>query len=139
MALRSAWEDNQSSVHDAIQRLKDVLGRTITCEPDFPILFAELEAQYDDKGDVITAITSCIQVWFTVLADMVDDDNNEDWGYNMLDTLQHHEAWYPKLTVEVSLSPPFARYPGQTPLTFCRSAKERSLQLSGARRKRHSS
>lgn len=73
-------------------RVRDEIGKTVSCQPDFPILVSELDSFFDDKGALITTAVSFIQVWCRVLADLADDERNEEWAERMLDTLSSEGA-----------------------------------------------
>lgn len=103
LALRSVWDDAEAPVHKAMGRVRDEIGKSVSCQPDFPILVSELESFFDDKGVLVTTAVSFLQAWCRVLADLADDERNEEWAGRMLDTLSNERAYGIPIKLQVSI------------------------------------
>lgn len=103
VAVRDLWAKSDAPAQKAISSLHESLGLEVACEPDWSILCAELDSVYDDKGQLVRAVISCIQVWCETVSEMLEDEKYEDWGEKLIDKLRES---YSRLTLIVEVSSP---------------------------------
>ncbi|KAH7144411.1 hypothetical protein B0J13DRAFT_44282 [Dactylonectria estremocensis] len=101
VALRDKWEKKDSPIQTAIKEVKDVLGLDVYCEPEWPILISELESVYDDKAQLIEAVIGILQVWFSTLAEILDDSTQEVWSEKVVEKIHEFTS---RLNVVVEAS-----------------------------------
>lgn len=101
--MRDLWEKPDAPAQKALKELHEGLGLEVSCEPDWSILCAELDSVYEDKGQLVRAVISCIQLWFETVSEMLEDSKYEDWGEKLIDKLRDS---YSRLTLIIEVSLP---------------------------------
>jgi hypothetical protein len=83
--------------------LQELIGYEVSVDPEWQLLLVELESIYPDKADLIITISGCVTAWCRALAELLDDENNEEWTEGLLERLK--DAWSRlRLFIEVSQS-----------------------------------
>lgn len=89
MSLRDHWEDSRSPAAKALQHLQDVLGVTVTCTPEWPILVNELRSAYEEKGiDPVISIVGLIQGLCEAVSELADEESESSWADALLEKLE---------------------------------------------------
>ncbi|KAI3319864.1 hypothetical protein HD806DRAFT_250876 [Xylariaceae sp. AK1471] len=85
VGIRDHWTATSSPVQKAIQNLQEVLGITITINPEWPLLLNELDAFYPDKAILVPAVAGAVEAWCTALTTLADDEANAEWADMLLE------------------------------------------------------
>lgn len=88
MSIRDLWDKPDSDVQKAIKGLKDTLGLEVYCEPQWPILIAELQKIYEDKAQLVSFVVRSIRAWLETFTVALDDPDAEGWAESVLDRIR---------------------------------------------------
>ncbi|KAJ4260538.1 hypothetical protein NW762_007279 [Fusarium torreyae] len=101
VSIRDNWTNPDSPAQKSMRNLKYVLGLDAHCEPQWPILISELDKVFEDKSQLVVSVTSFLQTWFQVLAELLEDENQEIWTDKLLTRIRELSSRL-NLTIEVS-------------------------------------
>lgn len=87
IGIRDSWQKPESPVQQAFKALSQVVGLEVYCEPEWPMLWAELEKAFPDKTTFVPTIAKWVAVWSDVLKIRLDDDKNSEWADELLNKL----------------------------------------------------
>lgn len=102
LAVRNSWTPETSPVQEAIQSLQDLLGRPVTCDPDWAVLHSTLGSPYPDAGQFVNDVIGLVQAWCRAAVEVFEDgDSGEDLCNRMLEAMEgsHRDV---RLMVEVA-------------------------------------
>lgn len=69
----------------SITALSGILGIPVQIEPEWPILWVELQNVFPDPGTFVPSVASVVSSWCTSLAALAEDDSNEAWTEALLE------------------------------------------------------
>jgi hypothetical protein len=72
-------------VQKALQNVQDVLGRTVTVDPEWSLLLGELDAFYPDKATLVPTVAGAVEAWCAALTTLADDEAHADWADELLE------------------------------------------------------
>ncbi|KAK0384348.1 hypothetical protein NLU13_8435 [Sarocladium strictum] len=85
LGLRTHWDPPTCPAAKALQKLRDNLGVSLTCNPEWPIIVAELRPIYDERGiDLVASIAGLVHGLCEAVAELVED---ETWADALWDKL----------------------------------------------------
>ncbi|KAK4174506.1 hypothetical protein QBC36DRAFT_333522 [Triangularia setosa] len=85
IAIRDQWQKKDGALQTTIKTLEELLGHEVDVEPEWHLLIAELDSYYPDKGNLVTIVTECVQVWARSMIELLDDSEHEAWGEQLLE------------------------------------------------------
>ncbi|KAI9146848.1 hypothetical protein HJFPF1_13416 [Paramyrothecium foliicola] len=88
IAIRDVWSKEDGATQVAIANVQRILGLPITCDPDWALLSAQLAQSYPDQANMVSVISSIVQVWFDAMATLLDGSASEDWIDALLETFK---------------------------------------------------
>ncbi|KAI1169713.1 hypothetical protein F4777DRAFT_192264 [Nemania sp. FL0916] len=100
LTIRDSWESADAPVQKALQNLREILGESVTVNPEWPLLYAELGSFYPDKGTLVPSIAGAVEACCAALGALADDDANAAWA----DELLERTGGSVRIYVEVSKS-----------------------------------
>ncbi len=83
-----------------MQDLARLIGYPVSCEPEWHMLWTELEPAYPDKATFVPGIAKVIEAWSGSLVRRLGDDHFEAWTELLLEKLSRVNAV--KLLIQVS-------------------------------------
>jgi len=98
--VRDGYEKREAAVQQSFKKLADVVGYPVSCEPEWQMLWQELENVYSDKTTFVPTIAGVIETWCHTLARRLEDDKHEAWTETFLEKLTSVRAV--KLLVHVN-------------------------------------
>ncbi|KAJ6445394.1 Budding site selection protein [Purpureocillium lavendulum] len=98
VTVRDHFDAPDCAARKAIQALGDALGRTVQCEPEWPLLVTALQAAYGSVP-VVETIAGLVHAWCRAVLELLEDgDDGEAWGETLLEAMDGGSL---KLTVDV--------------------------------------
>lgn len=94
------FEKSDGPLQASFRRLEQLIGYPVSCEPEWSMLWTELEATHLDKSTFIPGIAKMVEAWIDSLVRRVKDDNYEAWTETLLEKLKEVSAV--KLSILVS-------------------------------------
>lgn len=87
--IRDLWSKNDSEVQTSIAEVKKLIGHDVSIEPEWQLLWAELQQHYDEDADRFAPdIARAVIAWCRSLCEMAEDDSNEAWTEVLLERLK---------------------------------------------------
>ena len=72
----------------SIAEVKKLIGHDIVVEPEWQLLWAELQKHYSDNSRFVPDVVQVVVAWFRSLCELAEDDTNEEWTETLLDKLK---------------------------------------------------
>jgi hypothetical protein len=85
IGIRDQWNRKEEPVQRALASLKEVIGFDIVIDPQWLLLFTELEKLHPDKGTFVPSVAAAVQEFATVLTSLLDDNSNAEWADTVLE------------------------------------------------------
>ncbi|KAF2972062.1 hypothetical protein GQX73_g1622 [Xylaria multiplex] len=85
VGIRDSWDNQDAPVQKAIKNLKEVIGVGVSVNPEWPLLFTELDSFYPDKATLVPSVATVVEACCTALATFADDDANGEWADTLLE------------------------------------------------------
>ncbi|KAF2495273.1 hypothetical protein BU16DRAFT_527149 [Lophium mytilinum] len=105
--IRDNWSKEDTKLQKAQKALSDLVGYRIDCEPEWQMLWAELQPHYPDTSTFIPSVCAVVSAWCDALTTLLDDEKNEEWTEKVLEELgKTHKV---KIRLEVLPKPPSPR------------------------------
>jgi len=101
--VRDHWDSPESTVQASLAKLQSIIGYEVCISPEWPLLLAALGDHYSDKGNFVPAVAGVVKAWSEAAAQLLEDDNNEEWTEEVLDKLKESGSRL-RLVLEVSLT-----------------------------------
>ncbi|KLU85512.1 hypothetical protein MAPG_04535 [Magnaporthiopsis poae ATCC 64411] len=101
VGIRDHWKNEDAPVQTSLRELQELLGLQVDIEPEWPLILAELDSFYIDKGNFAAAVAGAVETWAKALTELLDDEKNEQWTEKLLEKLK--ESWS-RLKVFVDVS-----------------------------------
>ncbi|KAL2256163.1 hypothetical protein VTK26DRAFT_2089 [Humicola hyalothermophila] len=79
VAIRDHWTAPSSPLRTSLQALESLLGLEVSINPEWPLLIAELDPFYAEKGDLVVIVAGCVRVWVKGMTELLEDAANEAW------------------------------------------------------------
>lgn len=98
--IRDNWTKEESTLQKAQKVLADLIGYQIHSEPEWHMLWAELQPNFPDMSTFIPSISSIVTAWCNALTTILDDDKNSEWTEQLLEELSNTNTL--KIRLEVS-------------------------------------
>ncbi|KAK5056197.1 hypothetical protein LTR84_012750 [Exophiala bonariae] len=86
--VRDGYEGSDTPVQKSFKKLSEVVGYPVSCEPEWQMLWQELESIYTDKTTFVPTIARVIETWCHALVLRLEDDKHEDWTEAFLEKLE---------------------------------------------------
>ncbi|KEZ43545.1 hypothetical protein SAPIO_CDS4458 [Scedosporium apiospermum] len=103
VAVRDHWDSPESTVQASLAKLQSIIGYEVCISPEWPLLLAALGDHYSDKGNFVPAVAGVVKAWSEAAAQLLEDDNNEEWTEEVLDKLKESGSRL-RLVLEASKS-----------------------------------
>jgi hypothetical protein len=96
--LRDVFEKEDGLVQTTFRKLEELIGYGVSCEPEWSMLWSELQSAYPDKDNFVPAIARIVDAWCSSLAWRLEqqDAKFDEWTELLLEKL--------KIVCEVRLS-----------------------------------
>lgn len=88
MNIRDLWAKDDTEVQISIADVKKLLGHEVIIEPEWQLLWAELQKHYEDPGRFVPDVARAVVTWCRSLCEMAENDANEEWTENFLEKLK---------------------------------------------------
>ncbi|EXJ60290.1 hypothetical protein A1O7_04442 [Cladophialophora yegresii CBS 114405] len=98
--IRDVFEKADSTVQGSLKYLAQVIGYPVSCEPEWHMLWTELESAYPDKAIFVPSIAKVIEAWSDSLVKRLEDDSFEAWTEVLLEKLSRVQKV--KLSIQVA-------------------------------------
>ncbi|KAI0542510.1 hypothetical protein GGR58DRAFT_452633 [Xylaria digitata] len=98
VGIRDSWDNQDVPVQKAIKNLKEVIGVGVSVNPEWPLLFTELDSFYPDKATLVPSVAAAVEAFCTALTTFADDEANGEWA----DTLLEQTEGRVRFSLEVS-------------------------------------
>lgn len=85
--MRDGYERPDTAVQKSFKKLAEVVGYPVSCEPEWQMLWQELETIYADKTTFVPTIAGVIETWCHALSRRLEDDRHEAWTETFLEKL----------------------------------------------------
>ncbi|OCT52910.1 hypothetical protein CLCR_10326 [Cladophialophora carrionii] len=85
--IRDVFEKDTSAVQGSLQQLARVIGYPVSCEPEWHMLWPELEPAYPDTAIFVPSVAKVIEAWSDSLVKRLEDDSFEAWTEVLLEKL----------------------------------------------------
>ena len=72
----------------ALAKLRELVGYDVSVEPEWPLILADLDKLYPDKGILVAFAAGVVEVWAKSLAELLEDEANEEWADAVLEKLK---------------------------------------------------
>jgi hypothetical protein len=86
--IRDIWSKDDSDVQKAITEVRKLIGHDVVIEPEWQLLWAELQKHYSDNSRFVPDIAKVVIAWCRSLCEIADDDRNEQWTETLLERLK---------------------------------------------------
>ena len=86
--IRDMWDKEDSEVQKSICGVKTLIGVDVNIEPEWQLLWTELQKNYPDPGLFVPNIASAVSAWCRCICELADDDKNEAWTETLLEKLK---------------------------------------------------
>ena len=93
------FDKEDGGVQKSFGKLAEVIGYPVTCEPEWHMIFTELESANPDKTTFVPAISILVEAWSATLLRRLEDDSFAAWTEELLQKLK--PAGAVKLLIEV--------------------------------------
>ena len=97
--IRDLWNNHDSAVQQAFTTLKSILGYPIDIQPEWPLLWADLQGQFPDSATFVPTIAQIVVSWCTILENILEKEEDPSWTETLLEKVGQAEIL--KLTLEV--------------------------------------
>lgn len=87
----------QKAITEAIK----LIGHDISIEPEWQLLWTELQKHYPDPSRFVPDVARTVVTWCRSLCEIAEDDSNEEWTETLLEKLK--SAHVLKVVFDVSL------------------------------------
>ena len=88
MNIRDFWNKDDSDVQKAFREVKTLIGHEVAAEPEWHLLWAEMQKHYEDNSRFVPDVVQAVVTWCRDLCDMAEDDTNEEWTEALLEKLK---------------------------------------------------
>ncbi|OCK83714.1 hypothetical protein K432DRAFT_321727 [Lepidopterella palustris CBS 459.81] len=85
--IRDKWVKEDTALQKAQKALSELIGYKIQCEPEWPMLWTELQPYFPDTSTFIPSVCSTLVAWCNALTTLLDDDSNSEWTELALEEL----------------------------------------------------
>ncbi len=85
LAIRDHWTAPSSPVQTSLSSLSTLLGHSITANPEWSLIIADLDAFYPDKANLVAIVAGCVQAWAKSMTELLEDSAHEAWADKLLD------------------------------------------------------
>ena len=86
--IRDHFEAPTCVVQQAFKTLESIIGLKVSCNPEWDMLWTELEPKFPDKATFVPNITGVIAAWCEVLGARLEDDKFTGWTEDLLAKLE---------------------------------------------------
>jgi hypothetical protein len=86
--IRDLWSKDDSEVQTSIAEVKKLIGHDVLIEPEWQLLWAELQKHYEDPSRFVPDIARAVVAWCRSLCEAAEDDSNEEWTETLLEKLK---------------------------------------------------
>ncbi|TGJ80327.1 hypothetical protein E0Z10_g8447 [Xylaria hypoxylon] len=132
VGIRDAWDNQDAPVQKAIKNMKEVIGVGVFVNPEWPLLLAELDSFYPDKGILVPSVAAAVEACCTALTTLADDEANAEWADTLLEQTESHVRFF--LEVRVNALP---LRPHATKLTYHEQvSKSRDMGMTWSNQRR---
>ncbi|KAL8345353.1 hypothetical protein RB601_005407 [Gaeumannomyces tritici] len=132
VGIRDHWNNKDAPVQVALKELQGLLGLQVEIEPEWPLILAELDSFYIDKGNFAAAVAGAVETWAKALTELLDDEKNEQWTEKLLEKLK--ESWsrlraFVDVSKDTSASTEFSHERGGFVITLPRRTLNQPYEL----------
>ncbi|KAH7018296.1 uncharacterized protein B0I36DRAFT_335688 [Microdochium trichocladiopsis] len=85
VAIRDQWDKDDCVLQNTLKKLREVIGVEIVVDPEWQLLFAELDTAYNDKAQFVADVVSCVFEWANALVYLAEKEDYSDWAEKLLD------------------------------------------------------
>jgi hypothetical protein len=75
-------------VKKAFSSLKEIVGHDIACEPQWQLLWTELQDSFTEIDQFVPTIANAVASWAEALTQICDEGTNEEWTEEMLERVK---------------------------------------------------
>jgi hypothetical protein len=75
-------------VKKAFSSLKEIVGHDVACEPQWQMLWTELQDRFNEIDQFVPTITNAVTAWAEALTKICDEETNEEWIEEMLERVK---------------------------------------------------
>lgn len=86
--IRDHFEAPTCVLQNAFKTLESIVGLKVSCNPEWNMLWAELEPKFPDKNIFVPNITGVIAAWCEVLGARLEDDKVTEWTEDLIGKLE---------------------------------------------------
>jgi hypothetical protein len=102
VGIRDLWSKDDTEVQKAIAEVKQLIGHEVSIEPEWQLLWAELQKHYEDNSRFVPDVVQVVVTWCRSLCEMAEEESNEEWTETMLEKLK--AAHVLKVLLDVNLA-----------------------------------
>lgn len=100
--MRDSFDAPGCAARKAITALGDGLGRTVQCEPEWPLLVEALQPAYG-PAPVVETVAGLVEAWCRAVLELLEGgDEGEAWGETLLEEMEGVSL---RLLLDVSCDP----------------------------------
>lgn len=86
--MRDSFDAPGCAARKAITALGDGLGRTVQCEPEWPLLVEALQPAYG-PAPVVETVAGLVEAWCRAVLELLEGgDEGEAWGETLLEEME---------------------------------------------------
>ncbi|KAF2807624.1 uncharacterized protein BDZ99DRAFT_522249 [Mytilinidion resinicola] len=85
--IRDNWSKDDTKLQKSQKALSDLVGYKINCEPEWHMLWAEMQPHCPDTSTFIPSVCAIVSAWCDALTTLLDDEKNEKWADKVLEEL----------------------------------------------------
>ena len=90
MGVRDGWDNKDSPPQLAIVALRGVIGCEVTIQPQWQLLWAELQPHYPEVSYFVPNVGSMVTAWCKSMQTMLEDEAaNGEWTEKVLENCVH--------------------------------------------------
>ena len=86
--IRDLWSKDDAEVQKRIAEVRQLIGHEVSIEPEWQLLWAELQKHYEDNSRFVPDVARVVSTWCQSLCEMAEEDSNEEWTETLLEKLK---------------------------------------------------